>query len=302
MARRFDRDPRPRAPRSRDEPQDASDGDDPPVKRQRTLPPGKTAEDLIGSVRPLSNPRVQRLCSHFQKDDCLWGDQCRFSHDANELRVGAPVTEGMTFSNLEVGQVATSMSIPRNQIPHFMTENTRRLLTDASGVSEVVWDLADAQVTICGTAQQVECAEQLVKRVVTHCKWGVNEAKVHGLLSPRPVAMVRIRLSPMVPALKQMVFNLSATKRKVSIGSHSSNDLIVKAPLISRTHAMLELILSKGAVYAVDMSTNGTFLNGVKLPSKSTGKVILFHGDELLFPEANNQGEFGYIVNLETMS
>lgn len=301
MARRFDRDPRPRAPSSRPAQQDASD-DDPPMKRVRTIPPGKTAEDLIGSVRPLSNPGKQRLCSHFQMDDCLWGDQCRFSHDPQELRVGAPATEGMTFSNLEVGQVATSMSIPRNQLSHFMTESTRRLLSDASGVSEVAWDLEGAQVTICGTAQQVECAEQLVKRVVTHCKWGVSEAKVHGLLSPRPVTMVRIRLSPMVPALKQMVFNLSASKRKVSIGSDSSNDLMLKAPLISRTHAVLELIPAKGAVYAVDVSTNGTFLNGVRLPSKSAGKVTLFHGDELLFPEANNQFEFGYIVNLEMIS
>merc|ERR1719329_1585141 len=232
-------------------------------------------------------------------DDCLWGDKCRFSHDLNELREGFPVTEGMNFSSMEAGQVMTSVSIPRNQLPHIMTESARRILADASGVSEVAWDLEEAQVTLSGTAQQVECAEQLMKRVVTHCKWGVHEAKVHGLLLQRPVSMVRIRLSPMIPSLKQTVFNLSASQRKVSIGSDGSNDLVLKAPLISRTHAVLELFPSKGAVYAVDKSTNGTFLNGIKLPSKSSGKVAVFHGDELLFPEAKNQFEFGYIVNLE---
>merc|ERR1719329_1520787 len=120
MARRFDRDSRH---------QEASDGDDPPAKRHRTIPPGTTAADLIarhGSVKPLSKPGKQRLCSHWMKDDCLWGDQCRFSHNPEELRAGMPVTEGMNFSNLEAGQVATSMSIPRNQLPHFMTESTRR--------------------------------------------------------------------------------------------------------------------------------------------------------------------------------
>ena len=50
----------------------------------------------------------------------------------------------------------------------------------------------------------------------------------------------------------------------------------------------------------MDLSTNGTFLNQVRLPK--TGKVALFHGDDLSFPEPGkppNNGEFGYIVNLE---
>ena len=52
--------------------------------------------------------------------------------------------------------------------------------------------------------------------------------------------------------------------------------------------------------YILDLSTNGTFLNAVRLPK--TGKVALFHGDDLSFPEPGkpqNLGEFGYIVNLE---
>ena len=63
---------------------------------------------------------------------------------------------------------------------------------------------------------------------------------------------------------------------------------------------MLELVPAKGLVYAIDMSTNGTFLNSKRLPTKDkSAKVVLWHGDELLFQDPNASMEFGYMVNLE---
>ena len=38
----------------------------------------------------------------------------------------------------------------------------------------------------------------------------------------------------------------------------------------------------------IDCSTNGTYLNGLRLPPKTTGKVLLSHGDELLLQDPNN--------------
>jgi len=50
----------------------------------------------------------------------------------------------------------------------------------------------------------------------------------------------------------------------------------------------------------LDLSTNGTFLNGIRLPGKQVGKVLLSHGDELLLKDpAGGEQEFGYIVNLQ---
>jgi len=212
------------------------------------------------------------------------------------------MTEEMNFSNLEAGQSSRSLSVPRAQLSYLMVESTRALLTNATGISDLMWDSAGSKATISGTAIQVESAEALLKRVITHCKWGVNEAKVRTLLTLAPCKGLRVRLAPMSAKLKQIVFNLSSTRQQVLIGSDASNDVTLKGSLISRAHAVLEFIPSKGCTYVYDTSTNGTFLNGVRLPAKSSGKVVLTHGDELLFPEPNvalDAMEFGYMVNVE---
>lgn len=259
-------------------------------------------------VRPLAHPLRKTLCAHYLKSDCRWGNECRFAHSADELREGAPVTEGMDFSNLEAGRVSRFLSIPSKLVPSFMTEITRRLLCDASGGCIVTWEPSSSKVCVSGTSAQVDRAEKHIKRALTHCKWGASEQKIHGLLRQRECSSARVRLSPMVTTLKQVDVTLSSLRPQLTMGSGAGNDLTLKGPLISRAHAVLEFIPNKGAVYICDLSTNGTFLNGVPLPAKSSGKVsgkvVLWHGDELLFPEPGKQVkelEYGYMVNLEVV-
>merc|ERR1719316_166653 len=95
---------------------------------------------------------------------------------------------------------------------------------------------------------------------------------------------------------------LTAERKVVSIGKDAANDVVVRDQAVSRRHCKLELHLKKGGVYVSDISTNGTYLNGRRLPKKEKrSKVLVAHGDELLLksPEAGDP-EFGYIVNLET--
>mmetsp|Transcript_18125 Transcript_18125/g.58737 ORF Transcript_18125/g.58737 Transcript_18125/m.58737 type:complete len:108 (+) Transcript_18125:206-529(+) len=105
----------------------------------------------------------------------------------------------------------------------------------------------------------------------------------------------------MSPAMKECTTSLTEGRPQMSIGSEASNTLRIKGATVSRTHAVVELEQRKGAVYVCDMSTNGTFLNGRRLPPKASGKVMLSHGDELLFqdPTAPGGHEFGYMVNIE---
>jgi len=96
--------------------------------------------------------------------------------------------------------------------------------------------------------------------------------------------------------------NLSIGNSKLKIGTGDGNHLKVRGSLLSRAHAVLEFVPTRGVVYVIDTSTNGTFLNGKRLPEKASAKVVLWHGDELLLqdPAAPGQsGEFGYMVNLE---
>merc|ERR1711879_297160 len=121
--------------------------------------------------------------------------------------------------------------------------------------------------------------------------------KVDALLKPRlDYRKARLTLSPMLVALKMTSVEMSESKPRFSVGKGESNDLIVRGPMVSRNHLMIEFIPSKGAVYVADLSTNGTFVNGRKLTDKGSAKVVLWHGDELLL---QNDGEFGYVVNLD---
>merc|ERR1711918_66944 len=82
------------------------------------------------------------------------------------------------------------------------------------------------------------------------------------------------------------------------------NDLPVKDSQVSRRHCTLQFDGSKGGVYAIDSSTNGTFLNGLALPPKNSGKVLLSHGDELILKtkEQDPKQEFGWIVSISVLA
>ncbi len=65
---------------------------------------------------------------------------------------------------------------------------------------------------------------------------------------------------------------------KITIGRESDNDIVVDNKLASRHHAIIQKI--KDAYFLKDQnSTNGTFLNGTKLPSD---KYVKLHpGDRI---------------------
>merc|ERR1711953_88910 len=107
--------------------------------------------------------------------------------------------------------------------------------------------------------------QRILRRVVTHCKWGFNDDKVRFLLKPSAATSVMIRLSPIgisLPAKEKVLSGrVHSASTQFSIGKDASNDLTIDDSLVSRTHVVLEFDPEKGAVYAFDCSTNGTFLN-----------------------------------------
>eukprot|EP00415_Alexandrium_ostenfeldii_P004728 UN4728 len=100
----------------------------------------------------------------------------------------------------------------------------------------------------------------------------------------------------LVPAEKM----LNAKEHKMTIGKEKNNDVSIHDAVVSRHHCLLSFDEAKGAVYVTDLSTNGTYLNGTRLPSKKLGKVLLSHGDELLLKDPKTGDmEFGFICNLK---
>jgi hypothetical protein len=215
-------------------------------------------------------------------------------------------TTPMDFSNLGKTSPPVVVAVPKNFVGDVMTPETRQLLEQQSGAS-IEWapDGAGSKqgphALLQGSTDQVRLASKLISRVKTHCHWGCNAQKVHRLLKPRIIEKVLLRLSPM-DSLSNVEKQLAAGQ-KLSIGKGKENDATVNDHMISRLHCFLELDAKKGAIYIADCSTNGTYLNGIRLPSRKLGKVLVSHGDELLLKEpSRSQSEFGYIVNISEIS
>eukprot|EP00747_Dinoflagellata_sp_TGD_P130839 gnl/TRDRNA2_/TRDRNA2_174884_c0_seq11.p1 gnl/TRDRNA2_/TRDRNA2_174884_c0~~gnl/TRDRNA2_/TRDRNA2_174884_c0_seq11.p1 ORF type:complete len:295 (-),score=50.46 gnl/TRDRNA2_/TRDRNA2_174884_c0_seq11:150-1034(-) len=200
---------------------------------------------------------------------------------------------------------STSLRVPKEIVAHLMTEQSRELLKKQCG-ADVEWDLDDCTVLFYGSADQQNAAMRLVQRVSTHCLWGSSEDKVMRLLKPKHAESVLVRLSPMINTLKPAEKMLSGAEGRttLTIGKEKTNDVQIKDPIISRQHCVLEFDPVRGSVYAIEYSTNGTFLNGKRLPPRTSGKVLLSHGDEMMFkdPATNRQVEFGYVININEIA
>lgn len=212
-------------------------------------------------------------------------------------------TTPMDFSSLgSLGKDATPevvVPVPKKFAGSLMTPEFKRVIESQSG-AEVEWALeakGGPQAMLRGSTEQVRLASKLLARVKTHCAWGCTQDKVRRLLKPTVVEKARCRLSPM-DTLTSCEKLLSAGS-KLTVGKGKECDAVISDAVISRLHCFLELSASKGSIYIADCSTNGTFLNGVRLPSRKLGKVLVSHGDEITFKDPSyGQAEFGYIVNI----
>lgn len=208
-----------------------------------------------------------------------------------------PVTD---FSRPVQNLPTREVPVPKNLLEYLMTPEHRCLLLEESG-AEVEWDREESQVKLRGSPESLRRATRLLQRVYMHCHWGRSESKVTRLLRPQMLASAICRLSPM-NTLRPFEKILNAASPVMTIGKERGNDIMISDQIISRQHCALELDPDRGAVYIIDCSTNGTFLNGVRLPSKTVGKVLISHGDELLFKDPKTgDAEFGYIVNLNEL-
>ncbi|CAJ1352071.1 unnamed protein product [Effrenium voratum] len=278
----------------------------PPPAPVPRMPPGVGGEP-VPPQRFTPGTRKRKLCIHHESGNCRYGSDCNFAHgledlaeDCQEAVTKRPQTERMDFTGLEAGRLTKSLTVPQDQVSSVMTPSTRELLLEVTGAYDIEWVKQKRSIQVTGTAAQLEKAEKALQRVVAHCNWGATEAKIRSILRPRlDYKSARIRLASMAPTLKDFTKTLTSDKATFSIGTDPTSALRVKGPLVSRSHAVVEFQPDKGSVYVVDTSTNGTFLNGKRLPPKASAKVMLSHGDELLLQDPSQGAEFGYMVNVE---
>merc|ERR1719401_3335667 len=201
-------------------------------------------------------------------------------------------------------QQIAEVSVTKKLVDYLMTSEHRAMLAEESG-ADVEWAREEGKVKLVGSAKAVSTGKRFLARVEMHCHWGASQGKVTRLLRrSQGVQSILLRLSPMtVNKLLPVEKHLSGKDMSFRLGKDKQNDVIIQDSTVSRHHCVISFDAAKGSVYVADLSTNGTFLNGIRLPSKKLGKVILSHGDELLLRDpASGDAEFGYICNVNTIS
>ncbi|KAG8885773.1 hypothetical protein FRB97_009478 [Tulasnella sp. 331] len=110
------------------------------------------------------------------------------------------------------------------------------------------------------------------------------------------------RLVPCNPAFE--AFDLLKERPIVTIGRNPNNDLVLTAPKISGRHCQLEYAPDPDGVPSViitDMSSNGTYITGVKLGRGRYHRLI--HGDEICLGmpiSSLDNDDFRYIFRLSS--
>lgn len=267
---------------------------------------GPDSEKLTGAIQVFQNI----IATAPEQRGSLLNHFCSFEFDPpdgfrrpEELEVDdflRPAPAQMDFTDKQrIDQKTADLTVSSKIAEGLMTNRNRQLLESVSG-AVVEWDPAENKVSLKGSQEHVDDATKLLQRVTSHCSWGCNEEKVSRILRPKLVENVLVRLSPMNSSLPRWEKRLHMMNPVLTIGKADGSDLIIDNKMVSRQHCRIEFDINKGAVYVIDSSTNGTYLNGQPLPAKSKGKVMLSHGDDLVLmdKQADPQREFGWVVNI----
>eukprot|EP00392_Amoebophrya_sp_AT5.2_P005151 g5160.t1 len=242
-------------------------------------------------------------------------------------RADAAQTRSLNLSQLNRGQEPHDrLRLPDNIVRFLQVPENARTLEEHCNVlisvesllagksKSSAFDLDNGNysvVCVTGTEEQRELAQVVIKRAVAMSQWGASDLRLKQLFDARQNLIAKsgivLRLSPMTGRLPTFETMLSSAKSRIRIGKDKEkSDLCLdkareELKSISRDHCVLEYDHRKGGVYVLDVSTNGTYLNGKRLPAKK--RIFVCHGDEICFKNAEVGGggrdsEFGYVVNL----
>lgn len=189
--------------------------------------------------------------------------------------------------------------------------NMKQLLTRTSLLS--VTQAEDGKIILRAPSKQsMKDAMSVLARVAHHCAWGCNMTKVGLLLREKPekaIHTVVIRLAATSSRMQTQEGRVNPRSDKLRIGTDARQCQVVVEAIagISRKHATISFEQDKGACYIQDMSTNGTRLNGKRLPRPPykhpmDARVRIFHGDELVLSLTPEGEELGYVINLHELS
>jgi hypothetical protein len=209
-------------------------------------------------------------------------------------------------STTEVGDTVVTVPVVKDlghlqtatrALPSGLAPCVRENLPALQRLSGAEVNMDGTTLAAVGTKAHLARLQEILDRVTRHCSYGASATKVAQILDPPQLQNVLIRLAPMHESLPDVRVTLTADKPQVAIGKDRGCQVVVNGAMVSRIHAVVEFDVQRHGVYIIDASTNGTFLNGKKLPPKQSAKVLISHGDEINLHGPD--GEFGFMVNIQ---
>ncbi|CAJ1364315.1 unnamed protein product [Effrenium voratum] len=252
------------------------------------------------SLMPLPD-KVKGLLEH---KDTLAQEVLRMKM-AVEAATGVP---GMKLDSKE-DPAETTLKMPTRLTDCLMDPDNHAKLLSKTGLLSVMQNEEKHLVLRAPSRRQLQKTLGSLRRIAWACQWGCSSPKVGALLADKPAKAVNsmvLRLAATSSRLSSHDAKLSAKMRKLRLGTQAGPGMLVLEgiPGLSRKHCTITFEPEKGACYVQDVSTNGTYLNGKRLPrppfkNPSDARVRLFHGDELLFKlRTDDAEELGYVINL----
>eukprot|EP00931_Biecheleriopsis_adriatica_P116005 TRINITY_DN9171_c0_g1_i2.p1 TRINITY_DN9171_c0_g1~~TRINITY_DN9171_c0_g1_i2.p1 ORF type:complete len:263 (-),score=72.79 TRINITY_DN9171_c0_g1_i2:162-917(-) len=110
---------------------------------------------------------------------------------------------------------------------------------------------------------------------------------------------IALRLEPLKPGLPEFEKVLGEHKQEVVIGSNRGKvDIVVHDDVVSKKHLSLSLVGIHGelALSILDHSTNGSYLNGNRLPAKNK-RFRIRSGDKLTLKAPDLDEDYGWKVD-----
>lgn len=186
--------------------------------------------------------------------------------------------------------------------PETPSDKAEKSPDTSSASTSSATDPSDAEQAAAGWNWEQKKArpEQHLKGVTGTDAAKVSAGGVYGFdlgkverISKRAIVL---RLEPLKPGLPEFERVLSEERQSMTIGSMRGKvDLLVSDEAVSKKHATLSIVGIKGelALSVMDYSTNGTFVNGERLPEKQK-RYRIRSGDKLTVKNKSLDEDFGW--------
>lgn len=177
---------------------------------------------------------------------------------------------------------------------------------DVYGSEEAVGNVAPAAKDVSGSSPSESdgaAASEAVEEVGRKAKLGKRHSAVYGLEVSHGAGQVKkaiaLRLEPLKPGLPEFERVLGEDRQSITIGQlRGVADVVIRDEAVSKKHCVLSLIGINGelGLSIIDHSTNGTFVNGKRLPVKQK-RYRVRSGDKLFVKHPELDGEFGWTLD-----